>query len=74
MQPKWKTHRPHPFVAGRAGWSKPSGLPVIEMDVLKWGNGWPDLVETSSEEGSEIGFLDPDAAASALAPEAVMLE
>jgi hypothetical protein len=73
-QPKEKTHRPRPFVAGRAGLSKPSGLPVTEIDVLKRRH-WPaDLVETSGKEGVEISFLDPDATAPALTTEAIVLE
>lgn len=35
MKQKPETHRPRPFVAGRAGWSKPTGLPVIEVDMLE---------------------------------------
>ncbi len=50
-------HRPRPFVAGRAGLSKPSGLPVTQMDVLERRRGRPDFVEAGGEEGIEIGFL-----------------
>jgi hypothetical protein len=74
MQLKQETHRPHPFVAGRAGWSKPPGLPVAELDMLERRRRGTDLVTARGEESVEIGLLDPDAAAPALAAESVMLE
>ena len=64
---------PPVFLTGRAGLSKPLDLPVVQLDVLERRDLRLDFVK-AQPESIEIALLDPDAAASALAAEAVMLE
>jgi hypothetical protein len=47
---------------------------VVQLDVFERRDLRTDLVKARRKEGVEIGFLDPDAAAPALAAEAVMLK
>jgi hypothetical protein len=68
-------HRPRLYsLQAGPGSSKPRGLPVVQSDVLERRGLHLGFMATRGEECVEIGLLDPDAAAPALAAEAVMLE
>jgi len=74
MRQKAENEAPAAFLRRQGQVSKPPGLPVAELDMLERRHLRLNLLKAGGEECVEIGFLDPDAAAPALATEAVMLE